>query len=460
LEANRKLQEEKREFKQWLITTVKVAQAHINEQGVLTEFLDTTFVPKTETFWQKLFQTGGMFPFEEAYRKHLRRSLIRYITPRIFDYTAKRKLSFGNWLIDESAKIEKEFQQIKSGVETGIWNRETKEFFDRLQVDIYNRQRDQLQVTVPGLGLLGVAGLAGAGAVTGVFLAGMISATFATGGGVLFTALALGGIGGAINFTRLWTTEPTTEEEAKKIIFDRYVDQIVQAFAAPSFDDFAEEQLGNWTTTIQQVEEALGLNLLAIQSLSASPTALSLKYTYEKLCTYLKFREDVMSHALSLRDCLQTVQWSVSAMKEIIRQKARIKSHEDCFVCQTKIKRCNHLCSSCDVLIKCPYCTIPTFIVARIEGQQDNDLEALLNKFIQQESIDPEALSPEILHLHQLLDSRIGAFSELINAFTDYWMKKHEDIAKQLEKRRARSRNKKPPSASTAIALEETRRHC
>lgn len=75
--------------------------------------------------------------------------------------------------------------------------------------------------------------------------AGMISTTLATGGGVLFGLLALGGLGGSLSVgSKLWPQPPMNEEEAKQQILSSFLYQIKSALDQSSFDTFAEEQLG------------------------------------------------------------------------------------------------------------------------------------------------------------------------------------------------------------------------
>jgi hypothetical protein len=58
-----------------------------------------------------------------------------------------------------------------------------------------------------------------------------------------------------------------------------------------------------------------------------------------------------MAYVIKLRDEMQCMdlafityrylahEWNFETMKHIIKEKSRLKKHEDCFVCQTKIQR-------------------------------------------------------------------------------------------------------------------------
>lgn len=130
---------------------------------------------------------------------------MQFISPRVLDYTTARKIKFGQWIVEESRKIESESQQyitvfslliptrMRAGLVDSIWNKETCEFFAQIEADIITSQSQHLKLAIPGI--IGVAGLAGASVFGAIFLAGMISTTLATGGGVLFGLLALGGLG-------------------------------------------------------------------------------------------------------------------------------------------------------------------------------------------------------------------------------------------------------------------------
>jgi hypothetical protein len=57
---------------------------------------------------------------------------------------------------------------MREGLIASIWNKETREFFDRIELDISTAQNKHLQLAIPGI--IGVAGLAGAGVFGAIFL--------------------------------------------------------------------------------------------------------------------------------------------------------------------------------------------------------------------------------------------------------------------------------------------------
>jgi len=61
------------------------------------------------------------------------------------------------------------------------------------------------------------------------------------------------------------------------------------------------EQLGDWPAVVEEVKESLSLNLIEIESLSLVDSV-SISFGYEKLCSYIKMREDLTSFILHLKD--------------------------------------------------------------------------------------------------------------------------------------------------------------
>jgi len=94
--------------------------------------------------------------------------------------------------------------------------------------------------------------------------AGLISAGIATSGGIFFALLAIGGLGGAIGASWNLFQGETNEEETRERILQSYMDQMRSFVNSSKFSQFAEEQLGNWLTVVDEVREVLSLNLLEV----------------------------------------------------------------------------------------------------------------------------------------------------------------------------------------------------
>lgn len=58
--------------------------------------------------------------------------------------------------------------RVRSGLVDCIWSKETRELFDRIEFDISAAQNRHLKLAIPGI--IGVAGLAGAGVFGAIFL--------------------------------------------------------------------------------------------------------------------------------------------------------------------------------------------------------------------------------------------------------------------------------------------------
>lgn len=430
--AERKLSEVKNTVRQWYLNQLVNLKGYImNPDNHLTDLM-AQFEPDNRSLLDRATKDRNPTAFEIEMSKMLQRAFTEYMGNKVSDFCGLKKLEFSRYVYELTNQIEKNASKLKSMVSQEIWGKDTIIFFDKVEKDIFDTYLSEIhQIALPSL--VGVTGLAGAGVFGGIFFAGLVSSTIATGGGLLFGLVALGG--GISSILKLQKVFQEVDEETAKIsMVDSFISKLESSVSQPHFDQFIEEQLGNWLSGLKELRETLLLDINEVEALTELSNS-SITINYESLLALIKMREDVTNVVLQLRDNMQQFgTFNFKNIKAIIKEKSEMNhTFDSCFVCLDKIVRCGHLCRKCDFILcdKCPYCSDPTWVKRQISGGEQDILRSIIETSLnglEVERINPADYYHNIEMIEILIQKQLKAYVQPIENFTKHWAAKYEKI--------------------------------
>eukprot|EP01130_Rhizamoeba_saxonica_P015200 TRINITY_DN6779_c0_g1_i1.p1 TRINITY_DN6779_c0_g1~~TRINITY_DN6779_c0_g1_i1.p1 ORF type:complete len:973 (+),score=227.17 TRINITY_DN6779_c0_g1_i1:175-3093(+) len=429
--ALEKIEHDKIEFKDWFNHEIEMFKRYVLEEDILSDItLSEEYIPPEK--YLNIFRPsiGGrtLTPYEEELKRQLQHLFERRITTKLFDYTTEKKLSFANWILENVQEIQTESADLRVKLEQEIWTKNTIDFFTDVESNMHIKHTNNLKLSVPGL--ISITGVAGAGAFGGAVFAGLLSASIATGGGILFGLLALGGFGGILKSLNPAAWSSPSEFETREKLFKWWCSSFSKSVSTVEFLNSAESKFfGQRPDFVRVIKDTLMLSILEIESLSQFDN-IEINLDYESLCNCIQIREDLVEYIMRIKEENILNEWNFSTFKNSIKDRELIGRMDDCFVCNEKIKRCGHLCRRCDFVFgdSCPYCTHPNWIITRLRPDDDK-LNNIITQYLENVSWSNEKEDNYGIRRgnEALLESEMEAYKSLVEQFCQYWIQEYQN---------------------------------